>query len=136
MLRGPDANELDWSKACFWRESPDTFRRALESRFRGEPAFQEETKIVTLDGRIIHVLCTFSYPEPINELGIALLTLVDLTERIRAQRMLQRLQAEFAHAARISMLGQITASIAQEVNQPLAAVTTNGEAGLRWLNRS
>jgi signal transduction histidine kinase len=136
MLRGPDANELDWSKACFWRESPDTFRRALESRFRGEPAFQEETKIVTLDERIIHVLCTFSYPEPVNELGIAILTLVDITERVRAQKMLQRVQAEFAHAARISMLGQITASIAQEVNQPLAAVTTNGEAGLRWLNRS
>jgi signal transduction histidine kinase len=136
MLRGPDANELDWSKACFWQESPDTFRRALESRFRGEPAFQEETTIVTLDGRIIHVLCTFSYPEPVNELGIAILTLVDITERVRTQRMLQRAQAEFAHAARISMLGQLTASIAQEVNQPLAAVTTHGEAGLRWLNRS
>jgi C4-dicarboxylate-specific signal transduction histidine kinase len=135
-LGGRDATELDWSKACFWRESPGTFRRALESRFRGEPAFQEETKIVTLDGRIIHVLCTFSYPEPINELGIVLLTLVDITERVSAQKMLQRAQGEFAHAARISMLGRLTASIAHEVNQPLAAVTTHGEAGLRWLNRS
>ena len=81
MLHGPDANQLEWSKACFWRESPDTFRRALESRFRGEPAFQEETKIATLDGRTIHVLCTFSYPEPLDELEIVLLTLVDITER-------------------------------------------------------
>jgi signal transduction histidine kinase len=136
MLRGPDANELDWSRACFWRESPDTFRRALESRFRGEPAFQEETTIVTPDERTIHVLCTFSYPEPVNELRVAILTLVDITERVRAQTMLRRVQAEFAHAARISMLGQLTASIAQEVNQPLAAVTTHGEAGLRWLNRA
>ena len=49
--------------------------------------------------------------------------------------MLQRVQADFAHAARVSMLGELTASIAHEVNQPLAAIATNGEAGLRWLNR-
>jgi C4-dicarboxylate-specific signal transduction histidine kinase len=45
-------------------------------------------------------------------------------------------QADFAHAARVSMLGQLTASIAHEVNQPLAAIVTNGEVGLRLLNRS
>jgi hypothetical protein len=45
-------------------------------------------------------------------------------------------QAEFAHAARVSMLGELTASIAHEVNQPLAALRTNGETALRWLDRS
>ena len=50
--------------------------------------------------------------------------------------MLQKVQAEFAHAARVSMLGELTASIAHEVNQPLAAIATNGEAGLRWLDRA
>jgi C4-dicarboxylate-specific signal transduction histidine kinase len=45
------------------------------------------------------------------------------------------LQADFAHAARISMLGELTASIAHEVNQPLAAIAAGGEAGLRWLAR-
>ncbi|HEY2227228.1 MAG TPA: histidine kinase dimerization/phospho-acceptor domain-containing protein [Xanthobacteraceae bacterium] len=50
--------------------------------------------------------------------------------------MLQRVQAEFAHAARVSMLGELTASIAHEVNQPLAALHTNGETALRWLDRS
>jgi C4-dicarboxylate-specific signal transduction histidine kinase len=50
--------------------------------------------------------------------------------------MLQRVQADFAHAARVSMLGELTASIAHEVNQPLAAIATNGEVGLRLLNRS
>lgn len=49
--------------------------------------------------------------------------------------MLQRIQADFAHAARISMLGELTASIAHELNQPLAAITTNGEVELRWLDR-
>src|SRR5271156_3071069 len=56
-------------------------------------------------------------------------------ERVEAQTKLSRMQAEFAHAARVSMLGELTASIAHEVNQPLGAILTNGEAALRWLNR-
>jgi C4-dicarboxylate-specific signal transduction histidine kinase len=53
-----------------------------------------------------------------------------------AREMLQRVQADFAHAARMSMLGELTASIAHEVNQPLAAIAINGEVALRLLNRS
>ena len=49
--------------------------------------------------------------------------------------MLNRVQADFAHAARVAMLGELTASIAHEVNQPLAAIVANANAGLRWLNR-
>lgn len=45
------------------------------------------------------------------------------------------MQADFAHAARISMLGELTASIAHEVNQPLGAIAAGGEASLRWLAR-
>jgi signal transduction histidine kinase len=45
------------------------------------------------------------------------------------------LRGALAHAARISMLGEMTASIAHEVNQPLSSIVTNAEAGLRWLNR-
>jgi C4-dicarboxylate-specific signal transduction histidine kinase len=50
--------------------------------------------------------------------------------------MLRQVQADFAHAARVSMLGELTASIAHEVNQPLAAIATNAAAGLRWLDRA
>ena len=51
----------------------------------------------------------------------------------RAQERLQQVQADFAHAARLSVLGEIAASIAHEVNQPLAAAVTNGHACRRWL---
>ena len=44
--------------------------------------------------------------------------------------------SELAHVARVATLGELTASIAHEVNQPLAAVVTNGEACLRWLGRA
>jgi signal transduction histidine kinase len=136
MFGARDRAELLRSMQWLWRESPDTFRRAMESRYRGEELFQETTKLPTLDGRIIDVLLTIGRPPRMaDDLGITLISLVDLTERVRAQEMLQRVQADFAHAARIAMLGELTASIAHELNQPLAAITTNGEAGLRWLDR-
>jgi PAS domain S-box-containing protein len=115
-----------------WREAPDTMRRAMESRFRGDSTFEEETKLVTRDGRVIDVL--FSATR-IAELEITLVGVVDISQRVQAQEMLNRVQADFAHAARVSVLGELTASIAHEVNQPLAAIAANGGAGLRWLSR-
>jgi signal transduction histidine kinase len=58
-----------------------------------------------------------------------------LAARRRAEEALRRAEADFAHAARISMLGELTASIAHELKQPLAAISINGQAGLRWLDR-
>ena len=62
-------------------------------------------------------------------------TVQDITERRRAEEALREAQAELAHVTRVLTLGEMTASIAHEVNQPLAGVTTNGNAGLRWLAR-
>jgi C4-dicarboxylate-specific signal transduction histidine kinase len=57
-------------------------------------------------------------------------TVMDVTERRRAEEERQAL----AHANRITTMGQLTASIAHEVNQPIGAVVTNAQAALRWLN--
>lgn len=60
---------------------------------------------------------------------------VDTPDRARAQEMPVVAGEDFVHAARVSMLGELTASIAHEVNQPLAAIAASGRAGLRWLGR-
>jgi PAS domain S-box-containing protein len=135
MFGAQERSQLLGPSTFFWQRRPDTFRRAMESRFRGLPTFQEETKLVTLDGREIDVLFTAARLESIGERGIGLGGAIDITDRILAQERLQQVQADFAHAARLSVLGEIAASIAHEVNQPLAAVRTNGETGLRWLDR-
>ena len=135
MFGARDPSELIGPVTRFWRDRPGTLRRALEAQFRGEPTFEEETRVATLDGRVIDVLFATAWPGQISELGMGLVGLVEITERVRAQERLQQVRAEFAHAARISMLGELAASIAHEVNQPLGAMTTNGETGLRWLNR-
>jgi PAS domain S-box-containing protein len=62
----------------------------------------------------------------------------DITAMIRAdhaEQALRRTQAELAHVTRVTTLGELTASIAHEVNQPLAAVVANADACLRWLDR-
>jgi PAS domain S-box-containing protein len=53
----------------------------------------------------------------------------------QAAEALRAAQTELAHVTRVTMLGELTASISHEVNQPLAAIIANGEACLRWLDR-
>src|SRR5262249_55672618 len=61
--------------------------------------------------------------------------IMDVTDLVMAEDKLQRLQAEFAHAARVSTLGELTTSIAHELNQPLGAIAAGSEAALLWLDR-
>ena len=63
-------------------------------------------------------------------------TNTDITDRTRVREELHKTQSALAHAARVATLGELSASIAHEVNQPLAAIVTNGEAAVRWLDRA
>ncbi|MEY4753014.1 MAG: hypothetical protein RJA44_689 [Pseudomonadota bacterium] len=58
----------------------------------------------------------------------------DITEQKRAEQALARTRSELARVTRASTLGELAASIAHEVNQPLAAIVANGHASLRWLD--
>jgi PAS domain S-box-containing protein len=57
----------------------------------------------------------------------------EITERKKAEAELREMQAELAHLNRVMTVGELTASIAHEINQPLAAIVMNGNAALRWL---
>jgi NO-binding membrane sensor protein with MHYT domain len=69
----------------------------------------------------------------ITFLILAFASVASLFERKRAEEALRHAEAELAHVTRVMTLGELTASIAHEVNQPLAGVITNAQAGLRWL---
>jgi len=58
---------------------------------------------------------------------------MDVTERQRAEEALRQAQAELAHVARLTTLGELTASIAHEINQPLGAMVNSANACVRWL---
>jgi C4-dicarboxylate-specific signal transduction histidine kinase len=61
---------------------------------------------------------------------------VDISARRAAEDALRAAQAELGRIARLTTVGAMAATIAHELNQPLAAIVTNGNAGLRWLDRS
>lgn len=131
-----DKAELMVDLEAYWPEaSTHVFAESVIAAITGEPRYATETRLRTIDGREIDVLFTACFPPDTMNKGTLLVGVIDITARKRAHAELARLQAEFAHAARVSMLGELTASIAHEVNQPLAAIAANAAAGLRWLGR-
>jgi PAS domain S-box-containing protein len=60
---------------------------------------------------------------------------IDIHDRKLAEAALQRMHAALSRANQLATVGELTASIAHEVNQPLAAVVANAEAGLQWIDR-
>jgi PAS domain S-box-containing protein len=84
-----------------------------------------------------YLVATYSPLRPDTErVEAALAVTRDLTDHIRASEALQQAQAELAHVTRVMTLGELTASIAHEVNQPLAAIVADANASLNWLATS
>jgi PAS domain S-box-containing protein len=128
--------ELAGDVERFWPEaSTAVYSASVVAAVSRAPSFSAETRLRRLDGTEFDALFTACFPRESVGAGSLLIGVIDLTERNQAQAALHALQAEFAHAARVSMLGELTASIAHEVNQPLAAIATNASAGKRWLSR-
>ncbi|WP_397448098.1 nitrogen regulation protein NR(II) [Pseudomonas sp. NA-150] len=101
-----------------------------------EGAWEGEISSTCKDGRRVTVTSRWSLSRDRDgNPQTVLVTNNDITAARQAEEALHRSQVELAHITRVTTLGELAASIAHEVNQPLAAVTTNAEAGLRWLNR-
>ncbi len=101
----------------------------------GERLVERETEFRAADGRLVEVVMRVTLPPDHDNWSRVLVMAIDVTERNEAQAKLARTQADLAHASRVTMLGQLAASIAHEVNQPLAAIVTYGRSGKRWLAR-
>ena len=94
---------------------------------------------ILLGGEVLGVIEFFSREirQPDHELLATLATIGSqigqFIERKRAEEALLRAQSELAHVTRVATLGETTASIAHEINQPLSAIVNNANACLRWL---
>ena len=110
-------------------------RGAHERAVGGAPQIDVEHRLAMPDGglKYVHYVAHLAAPREdcIEYVG----ALMDVTETKLAQEALARSTAELAHVTRITMLGELAASIAHEVTQPIAAIVTCGDAALRWLNR-
>jgi C4-dicarboxylate-specific signal transduction histidine kinase len=92
------------------------------------------------DGSRVPVLIGSAIFKQSGNQGVAFL--LDLTERkqaeaeaLESERRFHEVQMELAHANRVATMGQLTASIAHEVNQPITATIATAQAGLHWLDR-
>ncbi len=119
------AHGLKWREMTppEWRERDD--RALADVRMTGiAEAYEKE--LFKNGGTRVPVLAGAAVFDRARNESVAFV--VDLTERKRAE-------AELAHANRVATMGQLTASIAHEVNQPIAALLTNAETAMRWLAR-
>ena len=110
-----------------WEEFPNpptepAFRRAMSERVPIIAEHFYEPLGEWVENRI--------YPSPDG--GLAMFVSY-VTERKRAEEALQKLQTEFSHVTRVTTMGELAASIAHEINQPLGAIVNNGNACLSLL---
>ncbi|MFB0488487.1 two-component system sensor kinase FixL [Methylobacterium sp. OAE515] len=101
----------------------------------GATAFQQQAHSVRLDGsRFETLFCVVPRADGATS-GLWLASFVDITEHVQRQTSLNTLRDELAHVARISTLGELSASIAHEIGQPLSSIGMTAGAMLRLLDR-
>jgi PAS domain S-box-containing protein len=98
-------------------------------------ALSWELRKIRKNGEVIWVRET-ARATLIKNCPVLLIVCEDITESKRAAEALREVQTQLAHANRVAALGQLTASIAHEVSQPVTGVLSSGYAALRWLDRS
>jgi len=96
------------------------------------PPFEKE--YFRKDGSRVPVLIGVASLEEPGDQGVTFV--LNLTERKRAEETLREVQMGLAHANRVATMGQLTASIAHEIRQPLAAIKMSGNAAFRWLTKN
>jgi PAS domain S-box-containing protein len=156
----PDQGIRYWSEECyrvlsfdpqdglprfeefFQRIHPDDqpgFRERIQTAIRERAEWEADYRIVHLDGpvRDIHVV-----GHPVLSTSGHLVefvgTVIDVTERRRAEQeraRLRQLEADLAHINRVSALGELAASLAHEITQPIAAARNNARAALNFLDK-
>ena len=120
------------------RTHPDdraAVQQTIDRAARDGKDFSHEYRLLMPDGSVTYVHAVARAVKDASGNIEFVGAVTDVTATRRAEQALRQSQAELAHVTRVTTLGELTASIAHEVNQPLAAIVTNGEVSLRLLDR-
>src|ERR1700675_3214710 len=111
-------------------------RTIVEQLTRGERVDHFETVRMRKDGSLLDVSLTISPMKDASGRVVGASKLArDITERKRAEEALRQAQTDLAHASRLTIMGEFTASLAHEVKQPIAAIVTDANTCVRWIMR-
>ncbi|MDA9445703.1 PAS domain-containing protein, partial [Bradyrhizobium sp. CCBAU 21360] len=130
---------LRWDIACDLEEEPEKWRQHRATLEAHLPFRDLVYRTVNRAGSPIYVRTSGKpfFDGKGNFLGYRGVS-TDITATIRAdqaEQELRRAQSELAHVTRVTTLGELTTSIAHEINQPLAAIISNADACLGWMGR-
>jgi PAS domain S-box-containing protein len=128
-------------KATYEEDRPETEVILAESADGLPRNYRFEKRYRRKDGKVIWAdVSSTLVPATGDTPAFFATVIVDISERKRAEEelhqkeiSLREAQSELAHVSRVTTMGELAASIAHEVNQPLAGIVTNANAGLRWL---
>src|SRR3977135_552016 len=109
---------------------------AIDRAIAEKSDYEVEFRILLPDGTVKHI---HTVGHPVLNASGDLVQFVgsstDITERKHAEEALRQAQSDLAHISRMTTMGELTASLAHEVNQPIAAAVTDANTCLRWLTR-
>jgi PAS domain S-box-containing protein len=127
-----------WEKRLQRIHPDDRARRQqiIDKAITEKSEYEVEYRILLPDGAVRHI---YSVGHPVLDASGDLVQFLgsstDITEHRRAEEALRQAQADLARISRVTTMGELTASLAHEVNQPIAAAVTDANTCLRWLNR-
>jgi PAS domain S-box-containing protein len=134
LFGAPDKQTLLRSlDRVFTPETNEVFAEELVALAEGKTWLESQTFLKTLTGDRLTVVFTITFPTDPARLDSVLVSIMDVTEQKRAEEALRQAQADLAHVSRVTTLGEMAASIAHEVDQPLSGVVINANACLRFL---
>jgi PAS domain S-box-containing protein len=114
----------------------DEERAIVERLTRGERIDHFETVRMRKNGSLLDVALTISPMKDAEGRIVGASKLArDITERKHAEEALRQAQADLAYMSRVTTMGELTASLAHEIRQPISAAVTNAKTCLRWLGR-
>jgi PAS domain S-box-containing protein len=133
--QGLPTSEIFWAR--IHPEDRESMRELMRKSALEKTEYAHDHRILLPDGTVKHIHA-IGHPvlDEAGELIEFIGTAIDVTERKRAEEereRLRQLEAELAHINRVSLMGELAASIAHEINQPLSGVVSNANACLRWL---
>jgi signal transduction histidine kinase len=113
----------------------DRVQQTIERATREKTDFDIEHRLLMPDGTVkhVHVIAHFLQNSSGNPEFVG--AVMDVTSTRQSEEALRKAQADLAHVSRVTTVGELVASIAHEVNQPLGAIVTDGGACLRLLAR-